>query len=113
GRVDYMPAAHWRDIEANRQIRGRTESRTREAPLTTVWMQHPHRRAFDRVVIDARSSPPTSVRSPSGTYVTKHTPGRDIRKSGGACDRPTARAIERCPPRSRAREGMGTSGRRR
>lgn len=52
GPVEYIPQAHWRDMLANELEEVSSKNGSRFVPRSKLWMEHPRRRTYDRIVFD-------------------------------------------------------------
>lgn len=90
GAVDYMPQAHWRDMLANELIELPGKNGSRSVPASKLWMEHPKRRTFDRIVFDPTRAPLCGIPSTNGGGVADFNlwPGFAVTPSSeGSCAR--------------------------
>lgn len=88
GPVEYIPAPHWRDMTANEQLAVvGTGGKSRQLPVSKLWIEHPKRRTYDRVIFDPTQLPLTGVPSEAGGQDFNLWPGFAIAPSAdGSCD---------------------------
>lgn len=89
GTVDFIPAAHWRQLVANEKVRvPKADGGTKLIPLSQYWLQHEQRRTLQAVVFDPSRPALAAVPAEHGGQNFNMWPGFAIAPSPeGSCDR--------------------------
>lgn len=90
GAVEYIPQRHWLDMLANDVIEQiGPQDKIKSVPVARLWMQHPKRRTYDRVVFDPTKPSLCGVPSPTtGLEDFNLWPGLALVPSpDGSCER--------------------------